>query len=101
MNRWKLTDEVRLKYLPQIVEHIGKIEISENPYDCELDLTGTELNPYTLWKLLEELEYKHEDTDTNGWEMDFWLTFNKKGCKPIQVRGTGILCKFYLGGVDE
>lgn len=105
MNRYKLTDEVRKKYLPIIKEHTEKIRncnLEEmDRYDVSLNLSDTGLNPYTLGKLLEELGYEKVDVDKNGWEMDFWITYEKSGCPPIQVRGTGITFELFLSGCEE
>ena len=91
MSRWELTEAVKEKYVPIVERYIKEIEEEEFPEDIEaLDFSDTELNPYTLWKLLEGLGYKHDDTDQNGWEMDFWLSFKKDGHKTLTIKGTGI-----------
>lgn len=105
MSRWILKNEVKEKYLPIVKEHINKIEnynLEEmDRYDVELDLSDTELNPYTLGELLKELGYEKVDVDRNGWEMDFWIKYKKSGCLPIQVRGTGITFELFLSGVSK
>lgn len=105
INRWQLKDDVKEKWTPVIQEHIKKIEDhyknGDNPYNCFLNLTGTELNPYTLWKILEELGYEREDQEDNGWELDFWIYFTKQDARTLLIRGTGILCEFFLSGDDE
>ena len=56
-NRWQLTDDVKQKYLPAVQEFIDKLESEEYDESPEIDLSDTELNPYTLQKLLESLGY--------------------------------------------
>lgn len=95
MSRWQLADEVRNKFTPIVKEFINKVESEEFPEDI-LQLTDTELNPYALWKLLEELGYEEVNTDRNGWQMDFWITFKKEGFKTLTIEGTGITFEFKL-----
>lgn len=95
MNRYELTDEVREKFTPTVKEFIEKAQEKEFAGDL-LELTGTELNPYTIWKLLEELGYEKNDFDTNGWELDFWITMVKSDFKDISIRGTGITFELNL-----
>lgn len=95
MNKYQLTDEVKEKFTPTVKEFISKIEAQEFA-DEILELTDTELNAYTLWMLLEELGYEKDDIDTNGWEMDFWITMIKDGCKDICIEGTGITFELKL-----
>lgn len=105
MSKWILTDEVREKYLPIIKEHIDKIRncnLEEmDRYNVALNLSDTELNPYTLGKLLEEFGYEKVDMDRNGWEMDFWIVYEKSGYPLILVRGTGITFELFLSGANE
>lgn len=99
MNRWELTEEVKEKYTPIIREFIRKLE-SNNPKDeekrLEMDLSGTELNPFTLEKLLENLGYEQTEQDNNGWQFDFWITMQKDECKDLSIKGTGITFELKL-----
>lgn len=95
MNRYELTEKVKEKFTPIVEEFIKKAEEKEFADDL-LELTGTELNPYTAWKLLEEFGYNKDDIDTNGWEMDFWITMKKDGFTDISIRGTGITFELNL-----
>lgn len=99
MNRWTLTEEVKQKYLPEVQQFINELEVVVDPDDCDLlekDFSGTELNPYTLCKLLEDLGYEVEDRNDNGWELDFWITMSKSDFKNIIVQGTGIIFELML-----
>jgi hypothetical protein len=96
-NRWELTDEVRQKFTPIIEDFIRRVE--ENDPEGEpltLDLCNTELNPYTLQKLLEEMGYSVEWAGDNGWQLDFWYNVEKEGMKPLSLHGTGITFSLYL-----
>lgn len=95
MSKWALTDDMRKKFIPIIQEFINKVEAVEFP-DESLELTDTELNPYTLGLLLEEFGYEKVDIDENGWQMDFWITFEKEGYKTLTIEGTGITFEFKL-----
>lgn len=82
-NRWKLSKEVKDKWEPVIQAWLSKInnmteeEIESAPDDTfSLDLSDTELNPYTLWGLLEGIGYKKTGAEDNGWELDFWINFD-------------------------
>lgn len=98
-NRWTLKDEVRDKYIPVVQEFISKLE-SINPEDTkellEINLSNTELNPFTLVKVLESVGYEQTNQDDNGWQMDFWITMSKSGFKPLYVKGTGIIFELKL-----
>jgi hypothetical protein len=95
MSRYILTNDVKGIYAPIVQEFIKKLEANEeeNP---KLNLSDTKLNPYTLIELLEELGYSKEDQDENGWQMDFWITMTKQGCKSLCIGGTGITFELNL-----
>lgn len=84
MNRWTLTEEVKEKYKPIIQEFLNKmesltgeqIESMDNDEFC-LELSDTELRPYTLLELMKEFGYGDENFDDNGWELDFWIDITK------------------------
>lgn len=84
-NRWVLTEETKNKYEPIIKAWLLKIkdmtedEIEAVPNETfNLDLSDTALNPYILWKLLEGMGYEKTEANDNGWELDFWIYFNKQ-----------------------
>ncbi len=64
--------------------------------DMEINFSNTKLNPYTLWKMLERMEYRKTKLEHNGWEMDFWITFEKAGCQSLKIYGTGITFNLWL-----
>jgi hypothetical protein len=104
MNRWTLTDEVKEKYTPIILDFINQVETVDREAATELleiDFSDTELRPYTLWQILENLGYDDHDQDDNGWEMDFWLTFRKEGFRPIQIKGCGMTFELILSEYDD
>lgn len=98
MNKWTLTEEVEGKYKPIIQRFIDKVEKSDYIDDEDfLNLSDTELNPYTLWELLKNLGYEKEEIDSNGWQLDFSIEFKKEGFKNIVIEGTGITFELNLG----
>jgi len=46
------------------------------------------ISPHELVKKLIELGYEAHDLETNGWQVDFWQTFTKDGCKPLMYSGS-------------
>ena len=69
MAGWNVNTLTIRKWKP-LLEAFATAE--EKPRNMEL--TNSELSAYQLMKVLENLGYHHVDTDTNGWELDFWLT---------------------------
>jgi len=101
MSGWALTDEVKERFTPIIQEFIDKIETMDYvDEESGLNLSDTELNGYTLWKLLEDLGYEQTELDHNGWQMDFWIRFEKEGFKTLSVDGTGITFELALNVRD-
>lgn len=88
MNRWSLTEEVKQKYTPVVKEFLESLKVPSSELR-EKDFSDTELNPYTLWELLESLGYKKGDQCENGWEMDFWIPFTKDGEVDIEIVACG------------
>lgn len=94
MNRYILTDQVKNRYEGTIKKFISDMEKTE---DLEvLVLSDSQLNPYTLGKILENLGYQKDETDTNGWEMDFDISYVKKGSKTLLLRGCGMTFELKL-----
>jgi hypothetical protein len=96
-NRWELTKAVEEKWLPKIKEFIDNLEkvtpeeIESGNYKKEMDLSDTELNPYTLKKILQYLDYEQDGMETNGWEMDFWMDmFSNKTGPNLTISGCGM-----------
>lgn len=102
INRYELLPEVKEKYMPIVKKFIEELEnYSGCADDLKKDLSGTELNPYTLSTILKELGYEEIDLDRNGWQMDFWWYFEKPKCKSIQISGTGITFELFLQGNEN
>lgn len=97
-NRWLLDDKVKEKHLKTIKDYLQKSDEALKTSDLidDLDLSGTELNPYTLGTLLESLGYKCTDRQDNGWQFDYWFTYEKEGHSNLMILGTGILFELNL-----
>jgi hypothetical protein len=98
---FELTEEVWDEYSPIVEDFIAQIEADQTPPDQwkeekRLDLTNTKVNPYTLWQMLLRMGYQKTRFSQNGWEFDFWLDFEKPGCKTLLVWGTGITFNLWL-----
>lgn len=102
MNGYQLTDEVRTHWLPILTTFLEKVEANDQEVENPdvLELSDTTLNPYTTWKLLEELGYHQEKFDDNGWQLDFWISMDKPGYKRLIIGGTGITFEFKLYADD-
>lgn len=97
-NRYELSDEVKQKYTPIVQEFVNQLESvgSEGSKNMKLDLSDTDLNPHTLQTLLESMGYTEEDRDTNGWQLDYWITMVKSGFKTLYIKGTAITFELLL-----
>lgn len=108
MNRWELTDEVRTKFKPIIQSFLNKmesltieqIENMDNKEFC-LNLSDTELRPYTLLQLMKEFGYDNEEFQNNGWELDFWIDISRDGsypstCEDLCIHGCGMTFELNL-----
>lgn len=93
MSRYDIKEETKVKFLPLVKEFIWDIESDENR---NIDLSDTDLNPYTLMSILEELGYVKEDVDVNGWEMDFTIKMVLEGARDIKIYGCGITFELTL-----
>ena len=105
MSRFDLTEEVEAKYIPIIGKFFDEIASKTTEYLEDdafvLPLSDTELNPYTLQKILEtDFGYKVDSTDTNGWEMDFWVNLLKDNVEDLTnsicIEGQGITFELNL-----
>ena len=106
VNRYILADDVKDKFVPIVetfIDKVAKCNAEEKSrYDVTLDLTGSELNPYTLGELLEkEFGYRHEDTETNGWQIDFWSYYTHDTKPLLCVSGCGMTFELILRGDDD
>lgn len=86
---WELPTEVEEKYFDKIQNFLNTSSTGDT-----LDLTGTELNPSRLQCMLEHFDYKTQDRNTNGWEMDFeiYMSNNEadKWIRDIMIQGCGM-----------
>lgn len=109
MNRWKLTEDVKVEYRPIVEKFIDKLQSisseeveSINEEVLVFDFSDTKLNPYTLCLLLEELGYIKYDQEDNGWELDFKIYLKKIGenypstCEKLCVYGCGMTFELML-----
>lgn len=116
MNRWHLTDEIRDKIKPLLVEYFDKVENVtaeqvEHMSNEELgiDLSDKGINPSQLEDLLKEFGYEVKHRDDNGWELDFWIYMKRtdgkyfdSNCENLVIAGCGMTfeLKIYIYGMD-
>lgn len=110
MSRYELTSSVKNKWCPIIKDFLYILDNWKPEYEnddtkkTELDLSGTEINPYTLKELLiNEFGYEEDDDkfDTNGWQMDFWIYLNKSSHVSLCITGTGITFELILSCFED
>ena len=101
MSRQKVTKEVEDKYIDIIGKFLNEVD-SKTAKDIEameddsfvLPLSDTELNPFTLQKILEQnFGFEQDNRDDNGWEMDFWIDLHRDTdglTKRVCISGEGI-----------
>lgn len=116
MNRWHLTDEVRNKIRPLLIEYFDKVEnvtVEQVEYmtneELGIDLSDKGINPSQLEDLLKEFGYEVIRRDDNGWELDFWIDIRRtdgkffdSGCEHLVISGCGMTfeLKIYIYGMD-
>lgn len=105
-NRYELTQEVREKYKPIVKDLISKVaacKLEQNSrYDVSVDLSDCELNPYTLGKILEEdFGYEHVETETNGWQIDFWSYYTHDTKPLLCITGCAMTFELILRGDED
>ena len=116
MNRWKVTDEIKEKFIPILKDYLNKLENltveqveTMSNEELGLDLSDKGINPSQLVDLLEELGYEETTRDDNGWELDFWIYMHRKDhktfdstCEKLVVSGCGMTfeLKVYIEEID-
>lgn len=63
-------------------------DLIDRPSDT-ISLVGANVSLSDCQDALEELGYEQENADNNGWEMDFWWTFESVDLPTIIVGGCG------------
>lgn len=106
MNTWKLTDEIRNKIKPIIIDYFEKVlSIDECDEVEDLDLTFKGISPYQLEELLKEMGYENTEFDSNGWQFDFWVYMTKKDdnsrLRRIIISGCGMSFSLKIQINDE
>ena len=111
-NRWVLDEETEAKIKAMIVAHIDKIakyelktDDNDSRWDVSLDLSGISgVGPYHVKHIIEDLGYKEDSFDDNGWQMDYWFHFQHPESDkfpPLCLNGTAIIHEMYLRGEDD
>ena len=111
-NRWVLDEETEAKVKAMIVAHIDKIakyelktDDNDSRWDVSLDLSDIPgVGPYHVKHIIEDLGYKEDSFDDNGWQMDYWFHFQHPESDkfpPLCLSGTAIIHEMYLRGEDD
>ena len=111
-NRWVLDEEIEAKVKAMIVAHIDKIakyelktDDNDSRWDVSLDLSGIRgVGTYHVKHIIEDLGYKEDSFDDNGWQMDYWFHFQHPESDkfpPLCLNGTAIIHEMYLRGEDD
>lgn len=108
MSRYKLTEPTEDKYLDLLSAFIDKLDSYteagiDNTDNSEftLELSDTELNPYTLKLLLETIGYREGELGSNGWQLDYWWEMENENAesdltRKLVIWGTGITFELKL-----
>ncbi len=99
-DKWVLNDYLRSNEIPSIKRWIDFVEVHfdelvEKQDKTELDLSDFKINPYQLKLVLEEMGFEDYEWDSNGWEMDYWIYFERNGFK-IEIQGTAMINELKL-----
>lgn len=116
MNRWDLTDEIREKIKPLLMEYFDKVENLTTEQVCQMsneelgiDLSDKGINPSQLVDLLKEFGYEETGFDRNGWQFDFWIYMSRvddktfdSTCERLVVTGCGMTfeLRIYIDDMD-
>ena len=110
MSRWNVSKKIEEKFKPILKDYLNEIEnltfdeINKmNINDLILDLSDTGINPSQLVKLLNDLGYEETDRENSGWELNFWIYFQRKdgkifesNCEQLVIIGCGMTFELKL-----
>ena len=93
-----LNDEVQSKLYNEVFGSWSTIYewFEKNALPLISLLTGRYVNFENVLSFFNNIGYEDEYLDHNGWELDFWIMFEKEDCRTIIMRGTGITFEVLL-----
>lgn len=106
MNKYNLPDSM-VEYYKKILEgFIAELKAAqaanETPEIHSLDLREEGITPTQAINILEdEFGYEMTEMNTNGWQLDFWITMFHQDLPNILVAGTGMTFELELRGANE
>ena len=106
MNKYNLPDSLVEHYKKLFEDFIAQLKaaqaVNETPEIHSLDLREEGITPVQAIALLEdEFGYEMFGVDTNGWELDFWITMLHPNLPDILVAGTALTFELELRGTNE
>lgn len=109
-NMYELSPEDETKLTSIVLAAINEITKSDpstdNRYDVGIDVSNIiACSPYTLQTILEKLGYEYDvdNSDTNGWQIDYWYYYKHTNNEfpKVLVRGTAITHECLITGVED
>lgn len=81
LNEMKMEKQMKIENAEVLKEHLDKLISDETYHKIELDY----ITPVQVQKFINEIDSKIgnliENSDFNGWELDFWMPFKYKNQK--------------------
>lgn len=87
----KLTDKQKEELGKRLDKYLEAFHKKLGYQDEEVELDDLDCCPYRVWEWLEENGWEcKRDIDTNGWQLDWWLRFEKENEPKLTLTGSGI-----------
>lgn len=86
----ELTEEKKTEIKKRLDSYLKSYHEAPDNCEEEIKLDDLDVVPYRVWEYLEELGWEQTEIDDNGWELDFWITFEKEGEPKLDLTGSGI-----------
>jgi len=68
----------------------------ENDNLSEVDFTGSGINSYVLCSILEKLGYIKTEQESNGWQTDLEILYEKENYPNLTIRASALFFEIVL-----
>ena len=90
MSNYTLSAEKELLFEAMVNKFLENDELNE------VDFTGSGINFYTLGSVLEKIGYVKTEQDSNGWQMDLEIIYEKDNFPTLIIRGSALIFEIVL-----